>query len=242
MSTTTAAERVDAERGGDGGGLGRLVDWVVTGLLALWGLGLAAGGYVAFGLADRADIARWIAAGRITSTELTDAQLLDATYALLWWGGVGLAGTGLLFVVTAVAFLSVRSRSRRSGARPGGLAASAVLGAVTTAATSFLPFAAAIGGAAAAYDRGGSRETGLVTGAASGLLGAVPVALVFGVVALGLLSVDATAGGVALVALAVALLTVATTYGLLGAVGGYVGAGLRRQTPPGDADAEPPVA
>lgn len=242
MSTTTSTDGVGVARTGDGAGFGRLVDWIVTGLLVLWGIGLAAGGLVLFDLADRTVIARWIAEGRLTSTELTDLQLLDATYAAIWWGGIGLVVTGLLFLVAAVGFLALRSRARRSDPTTDSLATSAVLGAVVTAVTSFVPFSALIGGAAAGYDRGGSRETGLRTGAISGLLGAVPIGVVFAFLAVGLLSVDATAGGVAIAALVLSLVTVATTFLVLGAIGGYVGAGIGRRDSDPDADSETATA
>lgn len=233
MTATTATEGVGAERGTDAG-LGRLLDWIVTGLLLVWGVALASGGVLLFGLADRTDIARWIAEGRITSTELNDAELLDATFAVTRWGGIGLVVTGVLLVVTAVAFLSLRSRSRARSER--GLAASAVFGAVVTVVLSFLPFAAGIGGAAAAYDRGGSAGTGVRTGAVAGLLAALPLALVMGFVAAGLLTVTVRASLIAVLAVLFSALVVATTYAVLGAIGGYLGAELGDGSRPDDVD------
>jgi|GEM_PF-263150 len=62
--------------------------------------------------------------------------------------------------------------------RSGNLSVNALIGAVVTVVTAFLPFSPVLGGAVAAYLEGGDRDRGLKTGAVSGIIASVPLALV----------------------------------------------------------------
>ncbi len=62
--------------------------------------------------------------------------------------------------------------------RSGNLYVNAVIGAVVTVVTAFLPFSPVLGGAVAAYLEGGDRDRGLKTGAVSGVFASLPLALV----------------------------------------------------------------
>jgi UPF0716 family protein affecting phage T7 exclusion len=66
--------------------LGKGVDWLVTALLVLGGLVAALFGFFLSAAADRAALAELVAEGTIQSTTLSDAELVDITYALAWWG------------------------------------------------------------------------------------------------------------------------------------------------------------
>jgi hypothetical protein len=62
--------------------------------------------------------------------------------------------------------------------RSGNLYVNALIGAVITVVTAFLPFSPVLGGAVAAYLEGGDRDRGLKIGAVSGVIASVPLALV----------------------------------------------------------------
>lgn len=108
------------------------------------------------------------------------------------------------------------------------------LGAFTTAVLSFLPFAPIAGGMLTGFTASDSRIRGVYLGAASGLVGFVPVFIV-GIIA----GVFAGASwGVGFVEpaqfvgyLAVAAVVFALAYYVgLGGLGGYLGARTRRKT------------
>ncbi|MFC7135759.1 DUF5518 domain-containing protein [Halobaculum litoreum] len=108
----------------------------------------------------------------------------------------------------------------------------AVIGAVVSLVTFFLPFSPAIGGAVAGYLHGPDRTEGAKVGGLSGLLAAVPgavlatlIASVFVIVGPGQRSSLLVAFGVFFVA----LLLAALYGGALGAVGGFVGALLNEE-------------
>lgn len=229
MASTNSADNVGVERGEStsSGGVGRIVDWTVSAFLALWGIAFLLGGYSLFQLADRTRITRWVADGTITSTELTDPQLIDTTYAMAWWGGIGIAVTGVLLVVAAVGLLTARSRARRqydaTGAAHQGLWTSALLGAVVTFVTSFVPFSPVIGGGVAGYVRRGSREVGARTGAISGLVATVPLVVVFAFVGIGILTTGGAMTGFVGAVFLLSLLVSAAYFVVLGGLGGYLG-------------------
>lgn len=116
---------------------------------------------------------------------------------------------------------------------------SALLGAVVSVVTSFVPLSPVVGGGVAGYLYAGSRNDGLRVGAVSGAIAAVPVvllvALVFG--GLGFVTVveDAlrTAALFVGLLLVVTLLVVALSAGL-SAVGGYLGVYVREERRNGD--------
>ncbi|QZY00841.1 DUF5518 domain-containing protein [Halobaculum rubrum] len=108
----------------------------------------------------------------------------------------------------------------------------AAIGAAVSLVTFFLPFSPAIGGGVAGYLHGPDRTEGAKVGGLSGLLAAVPgavlvtlVASIFVIVGPGQRSAFLVAFGVFLVAL---LFTVVYG-GVLGAVGGFLGALLNEE-------------
>jgi hypothetical protein len=233
----TADETADSD-GPAGGGLARseplsrLVDWlaaaalVVVGLLCLaLGVGLAA-------LADREWLATQVADGTLTSDELTDAELVDVTHALLQWGGVGLAVTGLALAVAGVTFLLYRRRVRQraTDGTPDSVTL-AIVGAAVTVVTSFVPFSPVLGGGVAGYLRDSGLWDGVRVGVYAGVVAAIPLALVAAFLFVGFV-VAATQLGVGgagvvvgvVVALSV-LVAIASVVGLSG-LGGYLGAWL----------------
>ena len=214
------------------GPISRLIDWMTAALLVFGGLLLATAGTGLYSLADRSRIAGWVAEGQLTSTELTDAELIDTTQALLTWGGIGMTVTGAVLVVGGVAFLLYRSRMRARTAadRPDSITL-AIIGAVVTLVTSFVPFSPLIGGTVSGYLRGGDGAAGVRVGAYAGLAAALPFALL-GLFVLGGLSIAAVElglGGLGLfVGLALVfsvLVSVAYLVGL-SALGGYLGVSL----------------
>jgi hypothetical protein len=60
----------------------------------------------------------------------------------------------------------------------GNLYVNALVGAVVSVVTVFLPFSPVLGGAVAAYLEGGDRDRGLKTGAVSGVIASIPLAFV----------------------------------------------------------------
>jgi hypothetical protein len=90
-----------------------------------------------YSLAGRERLAGWVEDGAVTSTELTDAELVDATHALFQWGGVGLLVTGLLLVLGGVGWMLYRRRMcrRKTGADHLEEVTLALIGAAVTVIT-----------------------------------------------------------------------------------------------------------
>jgi hypothetical protein len=212
--------------------LSKSVDWLVTAVLIFGGVLLGLVGLLFNVAADRAEIARLVAEGTIESTVLTEAELVDATYAFAWWGGLGLAAIGALLVVGGVAFFAYRRRTRRRRAELGitgpDTTTNAIVGAVVTVLVSFVPFSPVLGGAVAGYLEGGSRTQGARAGGLSGAVASLPIVLLFAfligglVVAAAEISFGFGAGFVALI-LAISLLFAVAYMVLLSALGGYIG-------------------
>lgn len=222
----------------------RVIDWVVSGLLVLAGLLSGGLGALVAALANRDDIAAAVADGTLQSTELTDAELVDVTYAFLWWGGVGLAVAGLVLVLAGLGFFAVRRRQarrrRESGEAGPDALTDAIVGAAVTALTAFVPFSPVLGGGLAAYIHRGDRRAGAKVGGLSGLVASVPIAVlfVFLVVGFGLAAADLGLGLLAVAvgaALVVGLLGTVVYMVALGAIGGYLGVAL---TEPREASTE----
>jgi MFS family permease len=244
MESSTNAEQQDRESVTEP--YRRVIDWVVAGLLVLAGLLAGAVGALVTALANRDDIAAAVADGTLQSTELTDAELVDVTYAFLWWGGVGLAVAGLLLVLAGLGFLAFRRRQarrrRESGEAGPDALTDAIVGAAVTALTAFVPFSPVLGGGLAAYIHRGNRRAGAKVGGLSGLVASVPVVVlfVFLTVGFGLAAADL---GLGLLAVAVGAALVAGLVGtvvymvVLGAVGGYLGVALTEKRD-GPVDAE----
>lgn len=215
-----------------GRALGKGVDWLVTALLVLAGFALGLSGLVLNVLTDRAEIARLVADGQIQSTVLSDPELVDATYALAWWGGLGLTVTGGLLILAGAVFFVYRRRARRRQEERGvagpDTTTNAIVGAAVTVVLSFVPLSPVLGGIVAGYLQEGERMDGARAGGLSGLVAAVPVALLLVFVIGGLLAVAAEIGasgaiGIAVVAVVFSLLVAVLYLIALSALGGYVG-------------------
>jgi hypothetical protein len=218
--------------------LSKLIDWLTATFLVLGGLGFAALGAGLYSLADRQRIADWVTEGTLTSTELTDAELIDTTQALLTWGGVGTAVTGLLLVVSGVAFLVYRIRVRHDAeaVAPDSVTL-AIVGGVVTIVTSFIPLSPILGGAVSGYFRGGDTSSGARVGAYAGLIAAIPFVLlglflvgglVVATAELGLGSLGVFAGLATVFGI---LVSVAYLVGL-SALGGYIGVAVGESREP----------
>ncbi|MCU4718686.1 DUF5518 domain-containing protein [Halapricum hydrolyticum] len=246
MSASTAETTVQQRRPDEP--LARFVEWFVTGMLVLGGLAVAAIGLAVYGGADRAWIAQLVAEGRIESTELTNAELIDVTYALAWWLGIGLLVTGLLLVLGGIGFLAYRRRARArhaehheadSIASPDTLT-NAVAGGIVTVLTSFVPFSPVVGGLVSGYLQATDRTDGIRVGAYAGLVVAAPLVLLF-LFLVGAAAVVATELSLAVPALVgiagltVGLLVAVAYLVALSALGGYLGVAVSERTTDADA-------
>jgi hypothetical protein len=223
----------------------KLVDWLVAAFLVLGGVVFAGLGALMYSVADLDFIASLVADGRLQSTELTDAQLIEVTYGLLWWGAIGLAVTGALLLGSALVFVAYRRRARRRRAEAGvetpDTAAIALAGGVVTIVTSFVPLSPILGGFVSGYLRGGDSADGARVGAYSGLVATLPLA-VLGLVLLGgfaVVAAELALGAVAVFvgfALVFALLVGVGYMVALGALGGYFGVGFAADDAPVEDD------
>lgn len=212
--------------------LSRTFEWAISVFLVLSGSVFAFGGFLLSEFADIGRITSWVEAGRITSTDMSDPELINAVYALIWGGGIGLVVTGALLVIAGAAFFGFQSRARRrfevTGIASPSVVGNAILGAVVTIVGAFVPFSPVLGGAVSGHLQGGSDRSALRTGILAGLFAAVPVAIAYGVItwslvdsATGLTPVVLTVLGISLV------LSLAYMVGLSG-LGGYLGARIDR--------------
>ncbi|WP_415378635.1 hypothetical protein [Halosimplex sp. TS25] len=229
VDTAHDAERVST----DGSTAGRdpvpaVVDWLLALVAGAVGLVLTAVGIGLYTRVDRALITEFVTAEGVEVNGLTRAEAITAGVPFVDWFAVGIALTGLVFVVGAAAFVVARRRTRDCVARAGGTTATfwacGVYGAAITALVSFVPGSAVVGGGAAAYLHGDSETR---VGAAAGLVGwalTLPllVFLAVGLVA-GAGAIGETAGGAVLAAIVVAgeLLGLAVN-AALGALGGFL--------------------
>jgi|AntRauMinimDraft_4_1070384.scaffolds.fasta_scaffold00050_58 hypothetical protein len=217
--------------------LPEFVDWIAGILIALAGGALTVGGSVLAFLVDRDALEAGVESGEITvvvvERELTEAEALEVTEAVVSWAGWGLLVTGIGLLLFAVGYVAARHRahSRTPGDESAGtFQSAAVLGAVTAGVLSFLPFSPAIGGGVAGYLEGGSGR-GVGVGALSGFLAIAPVLLVLVFVTVGLYDGlatvgDASMGIVVAAAMLFAFLFTAAFGTGLGALGGFVGGRL----------------
>lgn len=200
------------------------IDLVVVVLLLFVGTVGIVSGFLVQTLANRDVIADLVAEEVIHSTILTDTQLIELVYGLLHWGGWGIVSAGLVILTGTALFGVVRLRSYRRKQSAGSYFADAVVGAVVTLVSSFVPFSPVIGGAVAGYLHRGSALQGAKIGVLVGVLVSVPVFVILGVTAAGLyvhefawMSFLLVLSGVVSVAFTV----------LFATVGGYVGAYIR---------------
>lgn len=222
----------------------RTVDWVLSLSLMLVGLGGVVLGAFLTTLADRETIRELVQDDVIQSDVLSNEDLVDATIAVLVWGGIGVAVTGVVILLGGVAVAVYRrrtdSRAKDDHEPAPSMAANALLGAVIAVVASFVPFSPVLGGAAAGYLEQADGWTGVRAGILTGLFLAAPSAIFLGVLALGLV-----VEGLAFIALMVGigiLFSIAISVAMT-AVGGYAGGYLvqkeRRRRPK---QQEPPAS
>lgn len=217
------------------GPLPEFVDWLLGAVIALGGLVSIVGGITIVFVVDQELLAESIESGTVTvtlvTTELTEAETLEVSYAVVSWIGIGLLLLGLGMVVFALGYVLLRHRTHRRDRKDepvSSYGAFAVIGAVATGVVSFIPFSPAVGGALAGYLERGESERTTSVGAIAGLLAVLPVLVVlvfvFGGLVEGLLAIEQT--GLLIVVGAVMLLSamvIATVGAGLGALGGYFG-------------------
>lgn len=210
-----------------------IVEWLLAGLLAIGGLGMAMAGSAVLWVDDEGLIAEAIAgevaAGRIDTEYLTTAQLTEIATSTAFWVGIGLVLTGLAVVVVGIVYAVARRRARRSGASQNGrnrLFSSALLGAVATGLLSFIPASPIVGGAIAGYVQRTQATGPTRAGALSGALAAAPMVAILFFVMVGLAVGFGNAGvGLGIVvglALAITLVATLLYFVGLGALGGYL--------------------
>lgn len=243
MSSATPIDETPVQRSGKSTPepLSKIVDWAVAALLVFGGFVFVTLGIVLYSAADLTFVADLVADGTLQSTELTDAELIDVTYGLLWYTGLGLAVTGLLLLGSGIAYLIYRSRVRRERAATGvtgpDTTTNAIVGAVASVVLSFVPFAPVLGGIVSGYLQGGNGRDGVRVGAYAGLVASVPIGVLFAflvggaVIVGGELSVGFVGGVVALTLVFAFVVSVAYLVAL-SALGGYLGNRLAdRETP-----------
>lgn len=227
MSSFAQSAVHGTERDRTGKPLSRTVDRLVAGVLLVVGAAFAAAGAFVAGFADRTQIAAWVAEGRLTSTDMTDAELVDATFAVLWGGGIGVAITGVLLVAGGIAFLVLQSRARRrfetTGELTGNATSMAILGALVTVGASFVPFSPVVGGAVAGYLRSSTAASAVRTGALAGVLATVPVLAVYAAITWRLLGTATGLTGLVAVVFGVTLLVAVAYMTVLSALGAHLG-------------------
>lgn len=215
--------------------LPEFVDWIAATLIALAGVALSVGGSVLTFVVTRDLIEAGVESGQITvlifERDLTEAEMLEVTLAIVTWTGWGLVVTGIALVLFAIGYVVVRHRTYRQTPdteSAGSYRSYAVLGAVATGILSFLPFSPVLGGGAAGYvEHFGTGRT-VSVGALSGFLAMVPILLILVFVTIGLYAGLATVqysglGIVTAAAMLFALLFTAAYGAGIGALGGFAG-------------------
>jgi len=214
------------------------VDWIVGLLVALGGLALTVGGIVLWFVVDRSVLEEGVEPGQITvgfvERELTRAEMLEFSLAIIDWTGLGLLVTGIGMVLFAIGYVIVRNRVNgrvEAGESAGSFRSYAVTGAATSGLLSFVPFSPLLGSGLAGYL--GRQDTGHSTsvGAFSGFLYVLPGLIVLLFLSVGLftgLSEIAERGlGLAVFAIMLLVMLLLAAYGAgIGALGGFIGGRL----------------
>jgi hypothetical protein len=233
--STTASDEIRDEIG-QSKPLSKFIDWLTAAAMVFAGLLMATLGTGIYTLTDRERIANWVGAGRLTSAELTDAELINTTHALLTWGGIGTTITGLLVATGGVAFLIYRTRGRKTAEHsvaPDSTAL-AIVGGVVTIVTSFIPLSPILGGTVSGYLRGSDTSSGVRVGAYAGLVAAIPFALLSLPILGGLVAAAGQFGLSVFVGLTLVMSILVGVAYLVGlsAFGGYLGVKLAESQEP----------
>ncbi|MFB6152438.1 MAG: DUF5518 domain-containing protein [Haloarculaceae archaeon] len=235
MGVTEARDGEGEATTGIGRPVPEFVDWVAAAVIAVGGLALTVGGSTLAFVVDRDLVAESVESGEITvvvfERDLTETEMVDFTLEVVSWTGIGLLVTGVALVVFAAGYVVARRRAHRrtaAGESAGSFRAHAVLGAVTSAVLSFVPFSPVVGSGIAGYlqHREGGRSVSV--GALSGFLAVAPAIAIVVFVTVGIYAGLSAVGesGLGMVTAASMLLVLlfVAAYGAgLGAVGGFAG-------------------
>lgn len=222
-----------ADRAADAGGFAdrtssgrRAVDWIIAVVLILFGLAMTGLGGFLVGITDRELFEELVAEENFHSDVFTEAELVDLMVAGNWWAGVGVVTAGLGMVLVGALFGLGRHRIDRlePGEPAPTFVANALLGAVVTSLTSFVPLSGLIGGGAAGYLETTDSGSGAIVGGTSGLLVIAPIAIIGLLLMIGFAVEGFVTIGMLLFVAIIFLLAFAIG---LGAAGGAVGAYLR---------------
>lgn len=164
----------------------RLIDWIVSGALVVVGLCGILLGIAISQWADRDRITELVEDDVIQSDVLSDAALIDLSYASAIWGGTGLSAAGVVVLLAGLVFAGYQLRLKDDRSGDPSMASNALLGAVVTAVASFVPFSAVLGGGVAGYLQQDEPWTGARVGVLTGLFVSLPLFIVLGVLTIGL--------------------------------------------------------
>lgn len=188
---TEPPDEIQDESGALSQSMRQTVDIVVAVSLILVGIaGAALGGFL-LSLADRETIRELIEEETIESDVLSADTLVDLLYNGLLWGGWGVILAGIAIVIAGVGFAVHRRRlDRRLAAGEEvvpSMASNALLGAVVTIVTSFIPFSSVLGGFVAGYLQQDGTSGGVRAGVLTGVFLSIPGAIIVGTVGVGLI-------------------------------------------------------
>lgn len=197
--------------------------------VVLGGLSVGLGALVTqFATLER--ISSWVASGRLTSTDMTDAQLIDTVYGLLWGAGVTIAVTGGLLVLGGLAYYSLQSRARQRVERTGEPAQSnlaiALLGGMVSLVAWFVPLVPALGGAVTGYLARDEAADRRLLGLIPGLIATVPITVLFALVIWSIMGSASGLTALVVAALGIALVVVVGYMIGLSLLGAYLGRSL----------------
>lgn len=211
-----------------------VLDWILGGLIVLGGLLFALAGAVAFTVIDRERLETAVTAEDVDIEGMTEPEFVELVMSLVTWIGAGLVVTGLAMVVLGAAYVVHRRRVREraaAGEPTSDFIAHALVGAMVSGVTSFVPFSPVIGGGLAGYLERGDSERTISVGTASAVLMSAPFLVLglFGAAGLtsGFAAIDD--GGPGAVMAVVVVVAGAFSLGfaaVLGAVGGWIGGKL----------------
>lgn len=211
-----------------------VVDWLLGGLAILGGLIFTIAGIGVFTVLDRTLLEEMVAAEDFQVEGMTEAEFVDVVLAMEPWLGAGLVITGLAMIAFGIAYIVHRRRIRARAARgepTSDYLAHALLGAVVSFVTSFIPLSPIVGGGVAGYLERGESERTISVGAASGALMSAPFVVLSLFVAAGLVAGFSVIGDGGFGWMMTALVIVSGLFSLgftvaLGAAGGWIGGKL----------------
>lgn len=205
----------------------RLLDWGIGTLLGIVGLLGTLGGAALYYTVDHSDVATLIYNSEFQSDVLTEAEAIDALFALGQWGGIGLGIAGGITILVGIAVVVAHGRARQSGrGTPRWILG--VVGAVVGTILGFIPFSPIVGGAAAGYLDPTQNTSGTGAGTLAGVFASLPLLIVAGFAGVGLFTglpveVAATATVILVIGVLISLLYLV----VLSAIGGYLGGWIR---------------